>query len=232
MRNVGKQYRQVLRTAAKVVPTSDGALLVRRKRLLMLGAAIVLPGAFLPNMALAACASGTICVTQTTDTGDASSVGSFSWAITQANMGGDQTISFDSSVFTGANTTLTLSGTNVQTPRVSAGVTIDGSNVPNLTIDGSGTREILFIRPDAPDPSAPIAVTIRGVTLANGRAEGGAGGGGGYGGGGGMGAGGAIYVGKGVALTTENVNLAGNVAQGGAGGATGNGQTGSGGGRP
>lgn len=94
------------------------------------------------DSAHAACPPGTICVSMATDTGDASQVGTFSWAIAQANAGGDQIISFDDAVFAGPTPTLTLTGTNVSTPRVSASVTIDGSNVPNLVIDGSGQREI------------------------------------------------------------------------------------------
>ncbi|MCF7673447.1 autotransporter-associated beta strand repeat-containing protein, partial [Bacillus subtilis] len=104
-------------------------------------------------------------------------VGSYSWAIQQANAGGNMTIGFDSAVFTGANPRLTLTGAGVQTPRLSVAATIDGSDIPNLTIDGSNQREILFIRPDAPDSANPIQVVVKGVTLANGKAQGGAGGG-------------------------------------------------------
>ncbi|MCF7647237.1 hypothetical protein, partial [Pseudochrobactrum asaccharolyticum] len=129
------------------------------------------------NNALAACESNVICITQTTDAGNPSVVGSYSWAIQQANAGGNMTIGFDSAVFTGANPRLTLTGAGVQTPRLSVAATIDGSDIPNLTIDGSNQREILFIRPDAPDSANPIQVVVKGVTLANGKAQGGAGGG-------------------------------------------------------
>ncbi|WP_445379179.1 autotransporter-associated beta strand repeat-containing protein [Pseudochrobactrum asaccharolyticum] len=140
------------------------------------------------------------------------------------------TIGFDSAVFTGANPRLTLTGAGVQTPRLSVAATIDGSDIPNLTIDGSNQREILFIRPDTPDPANPVQVVVKGMTLANGRAQGGAGGGNGYGGGGGLGAGGAIYAGSGVALVVEDVNLSNNTAQGGAGGGADANSFGSGGG--
>jgi len=180
---------------------------------------LVLAMLALSDPVYAACAGGTICVTQTTDTGDVNAQGSLSWAIAQANASGNQTIAFDPAAFTGGNPTLQLTGT-AQTPRIAAGVTIDGTATPGLKIDGGGQREIFFARPDAPDAASPIQVTIKNVTLANGRAKGGDGGGGGYGGGGGMGAGGAIFVGKGVALTTENVTLSGNTAQGGNGGGT------------
>lgn len=166
--------------------------------------------------AYAACAAGSICVTQTTDAGNSAVVGSFSWAIAQANAGGNRTISFDTAAFAGAGNTLTLTGTTVSTPRLSAGVTIDGSSVPGLTINGSNQREILLIRPD--NTAVPISVTVRNVTLINGKAKGGNGATQAFGAGGGMGAGGAIFVGDGVALTAENVSLQGNTAQGGSGG--------------
>lgn len=146
--------------------------------------------------AFGACAPGTTyCVTSASDTGNAGASGSFSWAIAQANGNPGSTIGFDNAVFVGPNPTLTLSGTSAQTPRVSANVIIDGGNTPGLVINGNGQREILFVRPD--DPSTPINVQVSNVTLANGLAQGGNGGGGGYGGGGGMGAGGAIFVGDG-----------------------------------
>lgn len=79
----------------------------------MLGVALILPGSVIPDIAQAACAPDTLCVIQAIDTGDIYAFGSFSWAITEANAGGNQTISFDSDIFSGANTTLTLSGTNL-----------------------------------------------------------------------------------------------------------------------
>ncbi|WP_374788865.1 autotransporter-associated beta strand repeat-containing protein, partial [Brucella oryzae] len=139
-------------------------------------------------------------------------------------------IGFDPAAFTGTSPTLTMTGTDKQTPRISGSVTIDGSATPGLTIDGSDQREIFFIRPDTPDPNNPINVTIQNVTLKNGHASGGAGGGGGYGGGGGMGAGGAIFVGKGANVTVENVSLDQNKATGGKGGSGGSSFNGGGGG--
>ncbi|MGO4392827.1 autotransporter outer membrane beta-barrel domain-containing protein [Variovorax sp. M-6] len=167
-------------------------------------------------------------MTQTTDAGNPAVLGSFSWAIAQANLGGNRTISFDTAAFASATNTLTLTGTTISTPRLSVGATIDGSSVPGLKINGSNQREILFIRPD--NAAAPISVAIQNVTLANGRAQGGVGGGGGYGAGGGMGAGGAIYVGQGVALTVQDVNFQSNTARGGAGGGNNSSFGGSGGG--
>jgi len=213
--------------------------LFNKKKLLSSVSALSAMGAaiLLPTQSEAACSnSGAICVTQTTDTGDINAQGSLSWAIAQANAGGNKTIAFDPAAF-GGNPKLTLTGTTTQTPRISAGVTIDGSDVPGLTIDGSNEREIFFVRPDTPDAANPIEVTIKDVTLVNGRAKGGDGGGApsgsGNSGGGGMGAGGAIFAGKGSNVIVENVNMAGNKAQGGnanpGGGAIGN-TTGAGGG--
>ncbi|WP_407866815.1 autotransporter outer membrane beta-barrel domain-containing protein [Phyllobacterium phragmitis] len=158
-------------------------------------------------------------MTQTSDNGDVNAQGSLSWAINQANKGGNQTIAFDPDAFVGKDPKLTLTGTNVQTPRISTGVTIDGSGVPGLTIDGSNEREIFFVRPDNPEAGNRIEVNVRNLNLANGRAKGGNGGNGvngtGYSSGGGMGAGGALYAGKGSNITVENVNFTGNRAQGG-----------------
>ncbi|PRD44274.1 hypothetical protein C5748_06690 [Phyllobacterium phragmitis] len=191
---------------------------------LLLGSTAILPALFTTG-AQAACGGTAICVTRTTDTGDANVTGSLSWAISQANRGGDQTIAFDPDAFAGKDPRLTLTGTNAQTTRIAAGVTIDGSGVPGLTIDGSNQREIFFVRPDNPGSGSPIDVNIRNLNLANGRAKGGDGGSGinntGYSSGGGMGAGGALFAGKGSNVTIENVNLAGNRAQGGNAGTSG-----------
>jgi len=186
---------------------------------LLLGSTAILPAFFTDN-AQAACAGGAICVTQTTDNGDVNALGSLSWAIAQANKGGNQTIAFDPDAFVGKDPKLTMTGTNVQTPRVSSSVTIDGSDVPNLTIDGSNQREIFFIRPDNPDGGNRINVTISNLNLVNGRAKGGDGGhgldsSGAEASGGGMGAGGAVFAGKGSNVAIENVNFTGNRAQGG-----------------
>ncbi|MBB2972341.1 autotransporter outer membrane beta-barrel domain-containing protein [Mesorhizobium sp. RMAD-H1] len=188
--------------------------------LLLLGSAAILP-AFLTDSAQAACAAGAICVTRTTDNGDVNAQGSLSWAIAQANAGGNKTIAFDPAAFTGTDPKLTMTGTNVQTPRISAGVTIDGSDVPGLTIDGSNEREIFFVRPDNPNSGNRIDVTIRNLSLVNGRAKGGDGNlgvnGSGYASGGGMGAGGALFAGDGSDVTLDNVDVEGNTAQGGKG---------------
>lgn len=102
--------------------------------------------------ALAACSGVSFCVTSTTDAGDKNAAGTLSWAIDQANRAGTPSvIGFDPAAFTGTSPTLTMTGTDKQTPRISGSVTIDGSATPGLTIDGSDQREIFFIRPDTPD---------------------------------------------------------------------------------
>ncbi|KXF79114.1 hypothetical protein ATN84_05115 [Paramesorhizobium deserti] len=192
--------------------------------LVLLGSTAILP-AFLAGNAQAACADGAICVTQTTDNGDVNARGSLSWAIAQANAGGNKTIAFDPEAFTGPNPRLSLTG-NVQTPRISDSVTIDGSGVPDLTIDGNNQRQAFFIRPDNPDPNNRIDVTIRNLNIANARAKGGDGGkgsdaSGAYASGGGLGAGGGVFAGDGSDVTLENVDVENNHAQGGDAGTAG-----------
>src|SRR5262249_37110787 len=105
---------------------------------------------------------------------------------------------------------------------VSNSVAIVGPGPNLLTISGNSAHRIFFINPGAPGatnpPPAPFpAVSISGVTLANGVAQGGLGAGGGGGGGGAAGMGGAIFVNGGdVSLAT--VSLVQNVARGGDGG--------------
>ena len=86
----------------------------------------------------------------------------------------------------------------------------------NLTISGSGANRVFFV--DAPNTS----LTISGLTIAQGVATGGDGGGGTiFTGGGGLGAGGAVFVNAGN-LKLSNVNFSGNEAIGGNGGNTAN----------
>lgn len=75
-------------------------------------------------------------------------------------------------------------------------------------ISGSGQYRAFFVESGA--------VALENLSIANGRALGGAGGGGA---GGGLGAGGAVFVDAGAELRLKNVNFAGNAAVGGTGGA-------------
>src|SRR5262249_49011691 len=105
---------------------------------------------------------------------------------------------------------------------VSKSVTIAGPGANRLTISGNYAQRVLFINPGAPGaaspPSGPFpTVSISGVTLAHGNAQGGAGGSGGGGGGGAAGMGGALFI-NGGEVTLDSVNLSQNVARGGNGG--------------
>jgi hypothetical protein len=108
---------------------------------------------------------------------------------------------------------------------VSNSVTIAGPGANLLTISGNDTQRVLFINPGAPGatspPSGPFpTVSISGVTLAHGNAQGGAGGDGIGGGGGAAGMGGALFI-NGGEVTLDSVNLSQNVARGGNGGLVG-----------
>lgn len=88
-------------------------------------------------------------------------------------------------------------------------LTLTGPGSSMLTIDGAKKQRIFFITAGA--------ISITGLTLAHGRAEGGNGGGGGGGGGGGAGLGGAVFVQAGqVGLT--GIAFTNNTAKGGDGG--------------
>jgi hypothetical protein len=89
-----------------------------------------------------------------------------------------------------------------------ADIAIDGGRTAN---DGLKDTRIFFVDGGS--------LRLEGLTLQNGYAKGGNGGGGDYGGGGGMGAGGAVFVRTGASLTLRDVTLDGNRAQGGNGGA-------------
>lgn len=84
-------------------------------------------------------------------------------------------------------------------------------------INGGGQYRAFFVE------SGEVA--LENLSIANGRAQGGAGG---SGAGGGLGAGGAVFVDAGGSLRLKNVNFAGNAAVGGTGGASGTGGGGGG----
>ena len=123
-------------------------------------------------------------------------------------------------------------------PLVFNNVTIDGSGA-TVAIDGASTYRIFFVGVDTATqttlhtnfPSAPLGnplqVVLSHLTLQNGRAKGG------DGGGGGMGAGGALFVNGAASVTVDSVDFVGNQAAGGNGNAgfTGGGGLGGNGGR-
>ncbi len=87
-------------------------------------------------------------------------------------------------------------------------VTIDGSSAPGVQIDGASTWRVFVVINGG-------HLTLRNVTVQNGRALGGAGGG--YGGGGAGGFGGGVFVADGSALSLDGVTMLQNRALGGAG---------------
>src|SRR5262249_23584395 len=150
----------------------------------------------------------TISVTNTNDSGP----GSLRAALAAANDG-------DTIDATGISGTIILTSGQLL---VSKSVTIAGPGANRLTISGNYAQRVLFINPGAPGaaspPSGPFpTVSISGVTLAHGNAQGGAGGSGGGGGGGAAGMGGALFI-NGGEVTLDSVNLSQNVARGGNGG--------------
>ena len=94
----------------------------------------------------------------------------------------------------------------------SARITIDGSAVPGLSIDGGGAVRLFAVTSSA-------SLTLEDLTVTGGLAKGGAGGnaGSGGGGGGGAGLGGAVYN-DGGTFTADGVTFTNNTAQGGNGG--------------
>jgi hypothetical protein len=97
-------------------------------------------------------------------------------------------------------------------PIVTAGMTIFGSGAANLSISGNHANRVFFV-----DATLDVPVRIGDLSIVNGTATGGAGGGGQWAGGGGMGAGGGLFVNYGN-VVLGNVAFAGNSATGGKGG--------------
>lgn len=98
-------------------------------------------------------------------------------------------------------------------------ITIEGPGAANLTVDGGGTSRAMFVNQGD--------VTIKGITIANGNAQGGNGT---DGGGGGLGAGGGLFVNSGANVVVEEVEFQNNSATGGNGGDESAGTGGGGGG--
>ncbi|MFN5280209.1 MAG: hypothetical protein ACK5DO_23030, partial [Bradyrhizobium sp.] len=140
-------------------------------------------------------------VTTTADSGP----GSLRDAINQANVAGG-TITFNLP----ANSTIATSAANGALPPINNNVTIDGSGSSGLVISGGNANRGFFVLSGT--------VAISNLTIANGSAQGGAGGGSRSApGGGGLGAGGAIFVNAG-STTVSNVTFSNNTATGGVAG--------------
>ncbi|MCA3569953.1 MAG: hypothetical protein IOD07_21715, partial [Bradyrhizobium sp.] len=140
-------------------------------------------------------------VTTTADSGP----GSLRDAINQANVAGG-TITFNLP----ANSTIATSAANGALPPINNNVTIDGSGSSGLVISGGNANRVFFVLSGT--------VAISNLTIANGSAQGGAGGGSRSApGGGGLGAGGAIFVNAG-STTVSNVTFSNNTATGGVAG--------------
>jgi hypothetical protein len=135
-------------------------------------------------------------VTQAIDNGDDSVNGSLSWAIRQANVAaGDDTITL----------TTDVTVQSVMKNIINSNVEIEGNS---HTVSGNSQFRPFFILSGT--------VTLRNLTVSDGRAKGGNGI---NGGGGGAGLGGALFVYDG-AVTVENVAFSNNVVVGGNGGHT------------
>jgi uncharacterized protein with beta-barrel porin domain len=144
-------------------------------------------------------------VTNTNDSG----AGSLRAEITLANASGG-TITF--SPLLDGMTIVAGSTANGPLPAIDNDVTINGTaaGATGITLSGGSANRVFFVQSGT--------VTIENLTIANGLAQGGAGGSGQNGGGGGLGAGAAIFVNTGT-TTVTNVTFSNNTATGGAGGA-------------
>ena len=150
----------------------------------------------------------TFTVTNTNDSG----AGSLRQAILDANAsGGADVIVFSLS----ANSTLTLAS---DLPKITHDLAIDGSGASGLTVHGADLYRIFW--------ADSGTITIQDLTIAHGRAQGGAGAeavGGGKGGGG-AGLGGGVFVNSSASLSLSRVTFSDNSARGGAGNTTTTGQ--------
>lgn len=149
--------------------------------------------------------------------GDSANTTNLRYCLIQTNTaGGSNTIAFDAGL---AGSTITLTA---QLPPILNNLTIDGGS--GIAIDGGGAHRLFFVGIDEATrtswPSgwstSPLAnrlsVTLRNLTLQNGKAKGG------NGAGGGMGAGGALFVNSAADVIVENVSFSTNAAAGGRGG--------------
>ena len=84
----------------------------------------------------------TFTVTSTLDDG---SDGTLRWAITQANLGGDNTIDFDSTVFSTPQT-ISLAGTQLELSDTTGTETITGP-AAGVTVSGGGLSRVFQVDP-------------------------------------------------------------------------------------
>ena len=160
------------------------------------------------TQSLAVPVPGDCSVSVGTDDGTGGTPGTLSWAIMAANKGSAPNAPYPSGHPGGGctgnlitlKTDVTLTG--VMKRFIDSSITLQGDATPR-TISGGNSYRPLFIKSGT--------VTIRNLTLANGRAQGGSGGGGG------AGLGGAMFV-YGGAVALENVAFRYNLAAGGAAG--------------
>ena len=109
-----------------------------------------------------AAAAPPIVVTTTSDAGD----GSLRAAIAAANLAdGPDVITFQADLMG----TITLAPVNGQLWVGPGGLTITGPGASSLTVDGAGTERVFYLQGDSEDQNA---VTISGLTINNGYAEG------------------------------------------------------------
>ncbi len=145
----------------------------------------------------------TLTVTKSTD---GEEEGTLRWAINEANASSDAVIiTFDAGV-----TRVELADDLPIITKGGDALKITGNGANQLTIDGNDAHQVFRVQTGT--------VTIEDLTIADGRAQGGAGGDGISGGGGGLGAGGALFVDENAAVIVQDVVLSGNQARGGAGG--------------
>jgi Bacterial Ig-like domain (group 3) len=172
-------------------------------------------------------------VTDGSDTAGSSTDVTLRYAITQAVAdGGSSTIGFSSSMTNLTDNTITLT-TNAAGPDnpygptafviSGASITIDGAGDPGLALSGGGELRLFAVTDTG-------SLTLQGLTLEHGLAQGGNGtrGTGGGGGGGGAGVGGALFN-DGGSFTAEGVTFTNNTAEGGQGASGRNTEIGTGG---
>jgi len=156
----------------------------------------------------------TVNSTDDTNTGSGTT-GTLRYVLTQINTTASGTHTID---LTGLSGTITLTSL---LPPVNYPVTLNGPGSGILTISGNNLYRIFFIgggtAPFTSTAPASPTVSIKNLTLANGKGKGGSST---TGGGGAAGMGGAIFMNAGT-VTIENVTFSGNTAQGGSSSGTG-----------
>jgi autotransporter-associated beta strand protein/T5SS/PEP-CTERM-associated repeat protein len=103
----------------------------------------------------AAARAGTYTVTQSSDDGTGATAGTLSWAIHQANADPGSTINFSLA----ANSTIAL---GAALPQITASVTIDGSDVTGLTLDGQSNYGIFSVNASGDN------IVVKNLNIANG----------------------------------------------------------------